>query len=67
MSQIKKFIDKVANAEGRQAKDLLMPIHDAKQLRDEIMKLLIDIQSANPSTTSIQGPEVEVVMKGAKW
>ena len=39
MSQIKKFIDKVANAEGRQAKDLLMPIHDAKQLRDEVVGL----------------------------
>jgi hypothetical protein len=67
MSQIKKFIDKVANAEGRQAKDLLLPIHDAKQLRDEIMKLLIDVQSANTSTLSNQGPVVEVVMKGAKW
>lgn len=67
MSQIKKFIDKVANAEGRQAKDLLMPIHDAKQLRDEITKLLIDVQTSKTSPIETQGSVVEVIMKGAKW
>jgi|LakMenEpi03Aug12_release.lakeMendotaPanAssembly.Ray.scaffolds.fasta_scaffold969879_3 hypothetical protein len=62
MSQIKKFIDRVANAEGRQMREFLMPISDAKELRDEIMKLVLDKKDQTNSTEPVQ-----VVMSGGKW
>ena len=63
MSQIKKFIDKIIYAEARQSKDIIMSVSDAKELRDEVMKLLIDGQSSNKD----QEETIEVVMKGSKW
>ena len=42
MSNIKKFIDKIALMEARQSREIILTISDAKELRDEIMKLLID-------------------------
>lgn len=61
MNQIKKFVDKVANTEARQGRDVLLPISDAKELRDEITKLLADKQSQSTE------PVIEVVMKGSSW
>jgi hypothetical protein len=61
MSQIKKFIDKVAHSEGRQAREVMMPISDAKELRDEIMKLLVDKQQTKSEEV------ISVVMNGGKW
>lgn len=62
MSQIKKFIDRVASAEGRQSRELLMPVSEAKELRDEIMKLLLDKKDQTNNTEPVQ-----VVMSGGKW
>lgn len=63
MSQIKKFIDKITYAEARQSKDIIMSVSDAKELRDEVMKLLVDTQSSSNN----QEETIEVVMKGSKW
>jgi hypothetical protein len=62
MSQIKKFIDRVANAEGRQLREVLMPITEAKELRDEVMKLILDKQQ-KPQSDEV----VEIVVNGGKW
>ena len=43
MIHIKKFIDKVSHLESRMNKEFVMPITDAKSLRDEISKLLTDL------------------------
>jgi hypothetical protein len=43
MLHIKRFIDKVAVAESKQTKDLVLPMADARGLRDEIAKLLGDL------------------------
>ena len=43
MLQIKRFIDKVAVAESKQTKDLVLPMADARGLRDEMSKLLGDL------------------------
>lgn len=61
MSQIKKFVDKIAMLEGRQQRELVMPISDAKELRDELLKLLVD-QKSQPDNEVI-----EVVMRGNKF
>jgi len=42
MIQIRKFIDRVATIEARQGKDVVIPLTDARILRDELAKLLID-------------------------
>lgn len=62
MSQIKKFIDRVAVADGRQSREVSMTLVDAKLLRDEIMKLLID-NTNQPNKDEV----INVVMQGRKW
>jgi hypothetical protein len=42
MLQIKRFIDKVSVMESRQGKDVVIPISEARILRDELSKLIID-------------------------
>lgn len=42
MIHIKRFIDKVAYTEGKQSKDLVMPLLEARGLRDELSKMLAD-------------------------
>lgn len=62
MSQIKNFIDRVAKAEARQSREILMLVSDAKELRDEIMKLMLDKKDQESNNEPIQ-----VVMSGGKW
>jgi len=57
MSQIKKF-----SAEARQSRELLIPITDAKEMRDEIMVLLLDQRGQTNKTE-----DVTIVMAGGKW
>ena len=42
MIQIKRFIEKVSLIEGRQGRDVVIPMSDARGLRDELAKLLAD-------------------------
>lgn len=65
MIQIKRFIDKIASMEARLSKDVVLPITDARALRDEITKLLIDQKEAGPATN--KDDVIEVVMRGGKW
>ena len=58
----KKYIDKVAIAEGRQSREVILPLLDAKELRDEIMKLLLDMRDHHKGTEP-----VEVILKGNSW
>ena len=62
MSQIKKFIDRVATAEGRQMREVLMPISEAKLLRDDIMKLMLE-QKGQKKEEDV----ITVVVNGGKW
>jgi hypothetical protein len=62
MSYIKKFVDKISIMEGRQAREVVLPISDAKELRDEILKILLDQRGQNT-----QPETIEVVMNGSKW
>jgi hypothetical protein len=66
MIHIKRFIDKVSSIEGRQGKDVVIPIAEARGLRDELAKLLIDRVEANNTKEST--PEViEVQIVGGKF
>lgn len=61
MNNIKKFIDRISYLEGRGSKDLVIPMSDARQVRDELIKLLLD------SKTDKKEEVIEVVVKGGKW
>lgn len=42
MIHIKRFIDKVSYIENKQGKDVVIPLAEARGLRDELAKLLVD-------------------------
>lgn len=63
MSHIKKFIDKIALMEARQSREIILTINDAKELRDEITKLLLDKRESTNSNVE----KIEIVMNGGKW
>lgn len=65
MIHIKRFIDKIASMEGKQGRDVVLPISDARALRDEITKLLLDQRETN--TTQQNNELVQVEIKGSKW
>ena len=44
MINIKRFIDRVASVDSRQGKDVVIPLTEARGLRDELAKLLVDMQ-----------------------
>ena len=43
MLHIRRFIDKMSVADSKQTKDLVLPMLDARGLRDDITKLLSDL------------------------
>jgi hypothetical protein len=45
MMHINRFIDKVSLAEARRTKDVVLPIAEARGLRDEVAKLLVDLNN----------------------
>ena len=63
MSQIKKFTDKIAVMEGRNAREVILTLSDAKELRDEILKILLDQREQGNKPEEV----IQVVMNGGKW
>jgi len=61
MNHIKKFIDRIAMAEARNVREVIMPLQEAKELRDEFTKVLLDQRSNKPEEV------VEVVMRGGSF
>lgn len=47
MMHIKRFIDKVSAMESKQNKDVVIPMQEARGLRDEIAKLLLELHDRN--------------------
>lgn len=61
MIHIKRFIDKVSYTESKQSKDLILPMTDARGLRDELAKLLADFHAIdNTSTTTEEIIDVKI-------
>jgi hypothetical protein len=64
MLHIKKFLDKVSHLESKKAKDLVIPLSDARLLRDEIAKLLADLYQSN---TDKKSEVIQVEIKGGNF
>ncbi len=68
MLNIKRFIDKVAVAESKQTKDLVLPLSDARGLRDEISKLLSDLYDlSQEQSTAKENEIVQIEIKGGSF
>ena len=61
---IKRFIDKVSSTKGN---NLVLPIEEAKMLRDEISKLLADNYDLHNKTSSEDDTVIQLEINGGKW
>lgn len=66
MIHIKKFIDKVSIIESKQGKDVVIPMVEARGLRDEVSKLLSDLYDYNTNKQE-QEEIIEVQVKGGNF
>jgi len=63
---IKKFIDRVSLGESKQSRDIVLPISEARFLRDELSKLLADNNDLLQNKTSVD-PVFQVEINGGKF
>jgi hypothetical protein len=66
MIHIKRFIDKVSYIENKQGKDVVIPVAEARGLRDELAKLLVD-RYANTDEKKNIPDVIEVEIIGGKF
>ena len=66
MIHIKRFIDKVSYIETKQGKDVVIPVAEARGLRDELAKLLVD-RYANTEEKKNIPDVIEVEIIGGKF
>lgn len=66
MIHIKRFIDKISLMEGRQGKDVVIPIAEARGLRDELAKLLADNYNLLNNFEK-EEPVIQVEIKGGSF
>ena len=67
MIHTKRFIDKVSLMEGRQGKDVILPIAEARGLRDELSKMMADNYKLLSSQTNTTESITQVEITGGKW
>lgn len=67
MIHIKRFIDKVSLIESKQGKDLVIPISEARGLRDELAKILVDNFEMNNDKKSEPEPVLKIDIKGGNF
>ena len=66
MIHIQRFVDKVNLIEGKQGRDVVIPISDARGLRDELTKLLADNYELLQNKTTVE-PVFQVEMNGGRF
>ena len=68
MINIKRFIDKVSIAESKNSRDLILPIAEARALRDEVSKLLAELHQEIPKKgTTEKTPDIEIQIVGGRF
>ena len=66
MIHIKRFVDKVNLIEGKQGRDVVIPIIEARGLRDELTKLLADNYDLLQNKTTVE-PVYQVEINGGRF
>lgn len=65
---IKRFIDRVSASESKVGSNVILPMEEARMLRDEIAKLLSDnYDLLNNKKESIDNSVIQVEVNGGKW
>ena len=65
---LKRFIDKVSASESKTGTNVILPMEEARMLRDEIAKLLSDnYDLLNNKKESIDNTVIQVEVNGGKW
>ena len=65
---IKRFIDRVSASEGKIGTTVILPMEEARMLRDELAKLLSDnYDLLNNKKESIDNSVIQVEVNGGKW
>jgi hypothetical protein len=65
---IKRFIDRVSASESKVGSNVILPMEEARMLRDEIAKLLSDnYDLLNNKKESIDDTVIQVEVNGGKW
>jgi hypothetical protein len=67
MIHIKRFIDRVSMIESKQGRDFVMPIIEARGLRDELAKLLADQYKNLSEKKPDEEPVIKVEIKGGSF
>ena len=66
MIHIKQFFSKMAAIEARQNRDVVLPMADARGLRDDIAQLLADLHENSRDTANSDAP-VSIEIKGGSF
>ena len=65
---IKRFIEKVSAQESRQGSNVVIPIDEARLLRDAVAKLIVDnYELLNNKQESIDDKVIQVEINVGKW
>ena len=67
MIQIKKFIDKISLADGTQGKTIILPISEARALRDELAKLMADNYELLSSKSKVASGVTNIEIVGGRF
>ena len=66
MLHIKKFMDKMSVVESKMNKDVVLPIVDARGLRDDIARLLADLHELSSSNDN-KNEVLDIQIKGGSF
>jgi DNA-binding cell septation regulator SpoVG len=66
MIQIKRFIEKVSLMESKHNKDVVIPINEARILRDELASILVDLYNRNNEKKDAT-EEIKIEISGGKF
>lgn len=68
MIHVKKFIERVSLVEAKRSKDVVLPIEDARGLRDELTKLIADLyELAGVKEKERNSEAIQVEVKGGSF
>jgi hypothetical protein len=63
MIYIQRFLDRLKNMQSQGAKDVVMSLHEANNLHQDITKLLIELKALSENNSS-SNEIIEVELKG---
>jgi hypothetical protein len=67
MLNIKRFIEKVTNSDSKSSNTLVLPISEARLLRDEIAKLIADNYELLSKQKGATDDNIQVEITGGTW